>query len=266
MKLTVGQVLAILAAGVALASVARADQISLTPVQDNTLIEDDANLSNGAGPNLFVGTIASGGRRRTLLKFNLSAVPPGSRVSTVTLRFVINRSAVGSGLADPASLHRMTASWGEGESDATRGGGDQATPQDATWLHRFYGGGGVPQLFWSVPGGDFVPSQSSTVGIGGIGAYVFPSTPQLVSDLQTWVDAPGQNFGWAFLGPEVGSQNARRIYSRESAAPADRPTLVVVYAPPPDHLADVPLPWWSIVLLGSILLGVAAKRTANVSR
>lgn len=261
MSLRIGRLLILAGAGAAV-SAAEAEQLSVAPIQDNTLIEDDANLSNGAGPNLFIGTIASGGRRRSLLKFDLSAIPAGSQVSSVTLRFAVNRAAVGSGLADAASLHRATAGWGEGDSDATRGGGDSATPLDATWLHRFHGGSGVPQLFWSAPGGDYVPLASSTIAIAGIGSYVFPTTPQLVTDVQSWINAPSENFGWVMRGPEVGSQNARRIHSRESSSPSDRPMLTISYTPAlsPSDGGDVPLPLWSIVLLGSLLLGAVGKR------
>jgi hypothetical protein len=54
------------------------------------------------------------------------------------------------------------------------------------------------------------------------------------------------------LGPETGDQNARRIDSRESASVTSRPTLTVIWSVPSG--VDVPLPLWSVVLLGMGLI------------
>ncbi len=63
-----------------------AEQMSLTPVKDNTLIEDDINFSDGAGPALFIGTTASGGRRRALMKFDVANIPTAARITSASLR------------------------------------------------------------------------------------------------------------------------------------------------------------------------------------
>ena len=246
----------------AFVSTAAAEQISLTPVQDTTLIEENPNYSNGAGTNLFAGLINGGTRRRALLKFDVSSIPPGSQITNVTLTILANRVAGSSGVNDPAALYRLTSSWGEGTSATTRGGGDQASPQDATWLYRFYGGGGTPQQSWSAAGGDFVAIASSSLTWGSLGYYQFPSTPQLLADVQSWLANPAGNFGWILLGNEEEQQTVRRISSRESAS--DRPTLTVSFTPPPAQDADAPLPWWSLGLLGMALFGSikqAVRRT-----
>jgi hypothetical protein len=243
-------------------SVAHAEQISLTPVQDTTLIEENADYSNGAGINLFSGPINSGFRRRALLKFDVSAIPAGSQITNVTLRVLANRVAADSGVEDPAALHKLTAAWGEGTSATTRGGGDQASSNDATWLYRVYGGGGVVRQSWATAGGDFIASASSSLNFGSIGHYVFPSTPQFVADVQSWLAHPAANFGWIMLVNEGVPQTVRRIDSRETFSATDRPTLTITYTLPPSVDADVPLPLWSIALLGALLFGAVTCRRA----
>lgn len=239
---------------------AQADQLVLTPIKDNTLIEDDPNFSNGAGSNVFIGAIGSGGARRALLKFDLTAIPPGAHITNATLRFVINRAAIGSGLDDSAALHRVTADWGEGSSSTSGGTGTQATPQDATWAYRYYGNpaAGIPRQAWTVVGGDFVPTPTQTITIGSIGAYQFIATPQMIADLQAWLMQPAGNHGWIMLGPEQREQTARRIDSRESGSAANRPTLTVTYLLPAQE-ADVPLPLWSVGLLACGLLAIMQR-------
>lgn len=249
---------------VAAALPARAEEAALAPTQDTTILEENPTYSNGAGSNVFIGAIASGGARRALLKFDLSSIPVNATLTSARLRFVVNRAAVGSGLDDVATLHRVTAAWGEGTSSTSGGSGSQATPEDATWQYRFYGNpsAGVPRSPWSVAGGDFVFTASAAVTVGGIGNYQFQSTPQLVADVQSWVLDSTSNHGWIIVGPEGGEQTARRIDSRESASVMSRPLLTVTYTIAQD--ADVPLPFWSLGLLALGLFGLANRTKVRV--
>lgn len=243
-----------------LSAVSHAEQLVLAPLEDTTLSEDDANYSNGGGPVAFIGTTA-GGRRRTLLKFDLSSLRTGAQITNARLRFFIDKTGAGSGF-DTAALHRVLTAWEEGVSFATGGGLTQATATDATWQYRVYGNPPAkPRIEWSNLGGDFAPNISATSTIGSIGPYTFSSTPALVEDLQMWLADPASNHGWAFLGPEDGrSQTARRILSRESSRLADRPTLTIDYTVPPVVTQKVPMPPWSIRLLGGMLLCAATWR------
>jgi hypothetical protein len=240
---------------------AAADQLVLTASADTSLFEDNDDFSNGSG-SLFIGNIASGSPRRTLLRFDTGALPAGATVTAVSLRFYINRAAIGSGPAEPAALYRVTAAWGEGGSATTAGTGTQATATDATWAYRVYGnpGAGAPRLAWSTPGGDFITAASATTPVGSIGSYTFRSTPQLVADVQGWLANPGSNAGWLLQLPEGGDQNARRIDSRESAAITNRPVLTITYATAPDNEADVPLPAWAIAVAGLLLGGTGLRQ------
>ncbi len=101
---------------------AAADVIAITTSQDNTLYESvDGDLSNGAGDGFFAGRTAMGFLRRGLIQFDVAgAVPAGSTITDVTLTLHMSQSISGD---ETISLHRLLASWGEGDSVAGGGGG-----------------------------------------------------------------------------------------------------------------------------------------------
>lgn len=199
------------------------------PSKDNTLYDSPTGaVSNGAGESLFAGTTAANLARRAVLAFDVaSQIPPGSVVNSASLALTVTRRS-----ALPiveVSAHPLVSAWGEGTSDAAlnEGGGAVATPGDATWIHTFF-----PDEFWDSQGGDFEPVASASTDVGSSGTYTWSSS-ELVSDVQSWVDNPGTNFGWIMIGDESTSTTARRFGSRENANPALRPVLTVDYSPPP---------------------------------
>jgi hypothetical protein len=235
---------------------ASAATLSVAPSQDTTLFADNNDFASGAGSFSFIGSVSNGAARRTLWQFDLSAIPVGSQINSVSLRFVINRAALQSSTDDLANLHRLQASWGEGASDGgTGGGGTQATPEDATWAYRFFGGA-VPgdQLSWTSLGGDFAATASAATNLTGLGTQTFTSTAGLINDVTAWVNDPSSNFGWIMIGPEGpnADQTARRIHSREALTASERPTLVIDYAP-------VPLPATLLPLLSGLGILTAVR-------
>lgn len=199
----------------------------LGAVKDNTLYQDAAGgLSNGQGAYLFAGSTNLGAARRGLIAFDVAAgIPPGSKILSASLTLHMSKTIAGS---VPVALHRLEADWGEGASKAPseEGGGGPAAPGDATWLHRFH-----PGTLWTARGGDFAPTASAVVGVGGIGPWTWASTPALVADVQGWLDNPGSNYGWLILASQTGT-TAKRFDSRENPAPALRPRLAVGFQAP----------------------------------
>lgn len=214
--------LAILAGGVC------ADVASITPEQDNTLIESSSPLSGGASPNVYAGRVGSTGnglRRRVLLRFDVSsAVPPGSEILSATLSMTLTQTVSGPHVV---SLHRATASWGEAGSSSLGGGGAPAEPGDATWTDRFH-----PDVAWASVGGDFVAVPSSSTTVASYGTYVWPSTAALVADVQGWLDERTANAGWIAIGDEATPSTVKQFASREAPDEATRPTLTVEFVPP----------------------------------
>lgn len=205
--------------------------IDLFPVADNTLYEDDAGaISNGAGQHVFTGRTNQGDLRRGLFRFDIAAsVPEKSAITGVTLQLHVSRSLPGT---DTIALHRVLASWGEGTSDAGpnqpssgagsgEGQGASASPGDATWLDRTFG-----TVLWSEAGGDFDSRVTAGTPVGSAGDYTW-SSPQMVRDVQAWLDDPSTDFGWILIGNEGSNGSAIRFDSRENNVVDNRPVLTV---------------------------------------
>ena len=205
-------------------SLAIADIININPIKDNTLYEyvpAEGDLSNALGFHLFAGTTATGELRRGVLAFDIAGnIPAAARITSVSLSLNMSRTAFDTDRI--VELHRLFANWGEGTSQASgeEGTGAPATPNDATWRHRFF-----DTIFWAMQGGDFSAIVSASQSAGPVGFYTWNST-QMVSDVQSWLDNPGFNFGWLVLGDESTLGTAKRFDTRESASP---PVLTIVY-------------------------------------
>ena len=134
----------------------------------------------------------------------------------------------------PVSLHRATADWGEGTSDAPgqEGDGTDATPSDATWFHTFF-----DTDFWASIGGDFAPTASATTSVDQEGPYSWGSTAGMTADVSAWVDDPIANFGWVVVGDESlsgqGQSTAKRFDTHEIAEEGPlAPQLQITFTPP----------------------------------
>lgn len=203
---------------------ASAGTISITPTKDNTLYEynpADGDESNGAGFHFFAGENAMSELRRGVLAFDIAGrVPPGSTIIAVSLS--LNMSRTPSDTLRIVELHKLLADWGEGTSHAPgeEGDGAPAAPGDATWRHRFF-----DTIFWTTQGGDFSNVVTASQSVGPLGQYTW-SSPQMVIDVQSWLDTPSTNFGWLVLGDESQAATSKRFDTRESASP---PVLTIEY-------------------------------------
>ena len=205
-------------------SFAMAQLANINPIKDNTLYEyhpADGDLSNALGFHLFAGKTAMGELRRGVLAFDIAGtIPPGSTILGVTLSMNMSRTPIS--VAYPVELHKLLADWGEGTSQAPgeEGDGAPATPNDATWRHRFF-----DTIFWTAQGGDFSATVSASQSVSVVGPYTW-SSPQMVADVQDWLDNPAGNFGWLVLGDEKPTLTSKRFDTRESASP---PVLTIQY-------------------------------------
>jgi Dockerin type I domain/Bacterial Ig domain len=238
--------------------------VTLTASADNTMFEESGDLSNGAGIFFFVGrTQGSNGAltRRGLVRFNFAGaggVPSGAQVTSATLQMRVTRAPPGNP-SQAISVHKATANWGEGTSDATclngqEGCGVQATTNDATWTQRLY-----PSTPWGSPGGDFDGTPSATTAVAGVATYQWTS-PQLVADVQGWVNAAATNFGWVVKEDnEAATRTAKQFASRQNANAANRPQLIIEYAGAnlPPTLNTIPNP--------AAILEDAALQTVNLA-
>jgi hypothetical protein len=209
--------------------------LSITTSADNTLYQVGSNdpkvqLSNGAGPNFFVGDTnqLTNNIRRGAIKFDLSSIPVGSTVTNATLTLHVSKS-VTTGTIN-VTLNDALLNWGEGTSVSGGGGGGgagaPATTNDVTWYYTFYS-----SQLWTTPGGDFASTPSATTPVNGTGFFNWTGAG-LVGDIQQWVNNPTGNFGWIVLGNESATGTAMQFDSKENPTSLDQPLLTVNYTPP----------------------------------
>lgn len=109
--------------------------VNITPNKDNTIYSTSPEYSNGLGVELLTGRQGSSTGftiLRSLLHFDLSSIPAGSRIDSAALTLQLGNYRSGG-----VSLHKLTTNWGEG----TSGGGRQgslAAEGDATWIYAFF--------------------------------------------------------------------------------------------------------------------------------
>jgi hypothetical protein len=209
-------------------SFASAGIVNINPSKDNTLYQYDpldVDRSNALGFHFFAGETGMNELRRGVLAFDIAGnVPSGSTITAVSLS--VNMSRTPTNTAYVVELHKLLADWGEGTSVAPgeEGDGAPATPNDATWRHRFF-----DTMFWSTQGGDFSATVSASQMVGQVGQYTW-SSAQMVADVQAWLDNPASNFGWLVLGDETAIATAKRFDTRESASP---PMLTIEFTRAP---------------------------------
>lgn len=214
--------------------------VTLNPSKDNTLFEEYTTNSNGKGAHVYAGQIAgTGGEalRRALLRFDLTSIPSGASVTSAALSLTTTKQV---SQDFDFTVHKVTADWGEGNSNAGEPGGKGigAQANDATWLRRFYN-----TISWTTSGGDFVATASDTKPVGNM--FSAPVTtwngPGILADVNAWIAAPATNFGWIIRGTEANPGEAQRFGSRENTVANDRPKLAVTYSSAP---APTPYESW----------------------
>jgi len=205
-------------------SAAFSETLVVNPSKDNTLYESTgAQLSNGQGIYMFVGLTGSGGARRGLVAFDLSAIPSNATITDVSLSLFLSRPR--SDLAaETIDLFKVVKDWGEGASNAGNPGGSgaPAQPGDATWLNNFFN-----TSFWDSAGGDTAAAISASTAVSTNNRPYIWSGSGMVADVQSWVANPASNFGWMLAGNEADQQSAQRFHTGENTS--NRPQLTVTY-------------------------------------
>ena len=184
------------------ANLVSAGIVNINPSKDNTLYEYDpldGDRSNALGFHFFAGETGMKELRRGVLAFDIAGnVPPGSTITAVSLS--VNMSRTPTNTAYVMELHRLLADWGEGTSVAPgeEGDGAPATPNDATWRHRFF-----DTIFWSAQGGDFSATVSASQLVGGLVRTLGAQRKWLPMYRRGWIIQPATLAGlcWATRPP-----------------------------------------------------------------
>jgi hypothetical protein len=225
-----------------------AASVTISAAADTTLQEAFPGNNFGDGGSFTAGGRKRGGTTRGLFRFDVAgSVPAGATINSVTLTLTV-AATPSPAVNSIFDLHRLTASWGEG--DNTDRGGAPANSNESTWTSRFFGGAA-----WGTPGGDFAGTVSGSRSIAGNGSYTFASTANLASDVQGWLNNPANNFGWILISEtESTPATIRRFASHESGSSG--PQLAITFTPVPEPGT------WAILLVGSVGFFWSIRRRA----
>ena len=209
-----------------------AETVALQAVADATLFEASPNNNLGDSTTFMAGLRPKGGRSRGVLRFDLTRLPANIVINSAALTLTVTTTPPVFPSSSFFDLHRVTQAWGEG-SKTSFSGGALASLSEVTWNSAM-----ASMASWRNPGGDFLGAVSASHFIGGDGSYTFNSTPNLVSDVQTWHDNPANNFSWILMSESEGvSRTVRRFASHEDRTQG--PDLIVTFTvvPEPGTLA-----------------------------
>lgn len=247
---------------------AHAAVVRIGAVRDTTIYQNNVNNSAGGSPGLLAGTNGSGSPRRALLGFDLGTIPGGAIISDVELTLTLGQ--VGGATSATIGLFKLTEDWGEGTAGSTAltisgtGAGFAANSGDATWNSAFHSA--ITPTLWSTPGGAHTSTASGSLFLGTntLGtAFTWPSTPQLIADVQSWLEEPSGNFGWALINANESVPNAAfGFYSSEwrtfpGGMANQEPALRITYT--------VPEPGVSVFIMLAGVLGMARHRRSRLA-
>jgi len=187
----------------------------------------DVILANDAEPNANTGGMdhvelfwgEGDERRRSLLRWSLSALPQGITIETA--RVELYRYDGNAENAMAVSLHRVARAWTEGTGDGFWPD-PSYLPDGATWTLA------GPGTSWTAPGGDFETTAVSNIALapGMENGWIALDATAAV---RAWVENGAPNYG-VLLRPESGDYTYHYFYSREHTEPDLRPRLVVTYS------------------------------------
>jgi autotransporter-associated beta strand protein len=198
--------LAILALA-ALSVTASADTVTvpLRPVADSRIFDADWGRDNNDGNGGDIGVYQA--RDRSLLRFDLSALPTGSTLSAASLTLTVSGTFGGNPGGESMNIHRLTQSWTEG---------------GVTWNH--YDGTNT----WASAGGDYDASVRATStanpGVGGSIAW------DVTGLAQEWASNTHPNHGLIVINS--GSTNGLHFASKENGNGSYRPYLTATITTP----------------------------------
>lgn len=198
---------AIDAAGVSTASFGeRTGATHANVTADTTLRQAQPSSNYGGDDNLSLSATSTG-----LLRFDTSALPPGTQVVSAALDLSTEDVGLTSGSVE---VYVVNEAWTEGTAMGTAGVASY-TMRTATlaWTNQ---GAGPPTSRGATAVASFVPAAINT-------DYVVPLDAAAV---QAWVDTPTANFGVALV---VNGTGTTSLQSHETTSATRRPLLVVSY-------------------------------------
>ncbi len=189
--------------------IASAAEATIQPSADSYMNEGAKDTNYGGQSYIEVSSKPSAwGNARGIIEFDLSSIPSGSTITSVTLSLYLYSTR---GTNRTYCLHKVTKNW---------------TESGVTW-NKYDGTNN-----WTTSGGDYEATASATVTAGAVyNTWVDWSSSALASDVSDFVNNPSTNFGWIIKDQTEGSSNQDwvRFYSKEHTDTTLRPKLTVTY-------------------------------------
>ena len=210
--------------------------VTLGAAEDTYITADTTNgayiLNYGKDTTMYVGEVGTSPdlEQRLLLKFDVSGIPPGSVITSATLRLTLNKIMSGSAANSTKSLdaYALTQSFVEGTSSLVN-----SCPTGASWTNRDCGVG------WTTWGGTYDATTKYATGrVESSGASPLPGsfvsgwvTWDLTALAQGWVDGVIVNNGFLVKSNDTDQTYSLQFLTKENNSSGGKyaPQLVVVY-------------------------------------
>lgn len=177
---------------------------------DATIDASEPNSNYGDQPRLVASSFGPE-TSRGLLRFDLSSVPAGARVSAAELSLYLDGVSQAPAGAEIA-LHRVARDWVEGTMQGAE------PPDGATWLAH---DGAAP---WASPGGDADPEPTAVLALQSVGRRYALDVTSLATD---WVEGAAPNHG-VLLQASAGVR-AAELVSGDDPDVTKQPRLTIAY-------------------------------------
>lgn len=179
--------------------------------QDTFISSMFTGLNYGGAGELIVYATSSTWNYRVLVQFDLSSIPPGSTVTSATLKLNYYRWATNDPAGRTLWANRLTQSW---------------TEMGVTWSR--YDGTNL----WSNPGGDYDLGDSASATVPSSFGWMTWTVTDIV---KAWVEDSEPNYGFLIKEEAEGAVSASYMayfYSREYEETELQPILEIEYTPP----------------------------------
>lgn len=174
---------------------------TLSPTADSFIEGEDGHHDHNKATDRHLRTNSGADKiDRSLLQFDLSAIPTGSKILGATLRLYLDRSDGSDSLVEAFAL---TEAWVESE---------------VTWNQA------TDTRNWT--GGDFASTVYGSYMADGMGW----KTMDLTLLAQRWVDQPTANHGVILSSPSASGDNKKEYVSSDDADASLHPSLIISYA------------------------------------
>jgi len=186
--------------------------VSYAGTRDTSLSQNQPTTVFGLSTTLLVDgddPSGTGNDLSSLLRWDISAIPPGSSIESAEITLQVTNSSTGN-----YGVYQLLAPWIETE---------------ATWNQS------AAATSWQLAGARGALDRSTTVlgtvSASSTGSYTFSLNSSGLAVVQAWIDDPNSNHGLIIADSSV--TNGLDILSRETATITQRPKLTIAYSQAP---------------------------------